>query len=141
MRAELKPSEQWPRVVAGLLVCWWLLAVLVIVPIASGWHYLLLALALGLVVNTYRRFKKRYCSQLPEVISIEKHLCLLEGQPYQLAWHSFYLGDWFYLQLTDNTCTGKKRHLILSPDMLSVEQKSRLRRDLKQLNRNFHSQT
>lgn len=141
MRAELKPSEQWPRVIAGLLLCWWLLAVLVLVPLAGGLRYLLLALALWIAFYTYRVLRKRYLSKLPDMIAIVKNSCLVDGQPYQIVWHSFYLGDWFYLKLTDETLTGKNRHLILSPDMLMPEQKSMLRRYLKQLNRSYHHPT
>ncbi|MCU4675931.1 hypothetical protein N7931_09820 [Catenovulum sp. 2E275] len=142
LRVSLKTSQQWPWVIRGILFCWWLLTLLILWPVETLMAALLLLLNAGTAFYIGQIIITQYSQSMPKILQFtDDNGCLLDGVQYSVLWHSFYFGDWFYLNLSNEMLAPKKFKLILSPDMLNQTQKSQLRRYLKQHNRAFRKQS
>lgn len=132
-RLDIKPSLQYFNLMSVGVVLLILICAAAFVPSWSAWSVLTLIFSLcmaGLALKCIRQ--NRY---QPDVMLFSDDNCVIDDQLYQLAFHSFYLGDWFWLKLVaKNPAKRQVLYLVLSPNMIDQSSKSQLRRCLKRIN-------
>lgn len=136
-RLDIQPSQQTVLLVAVVLVLLILSCAILFISIWSVWACLTLMFSLLMAGCALINIKKNLYQ--PAVMVFSDNQCVIDEQSFEVAYHSFYLGDWFWLKLMAKNPAAQTqvRYMVISPDMIEQPEKCHLKRCLKRINSAF----
>lgn len=132
-RLDIKPSQQYFMLVSIGVVLLTLSCAIAFIPRWSTWS--LITLLFSFCMAGWTLMHIRTTLYQPTVMLFSDDNCVIDDKVYQVAFHSFYLGDWFWLKLVDKTLANSQPlYIVLSPNMIEQPSKCQLKRCLKRIN-------